>query len=245
MASQQSIFHAFLRPSILQILRATGYHSTRPAVLDSLTDLAARYLTLLCERTASHAAHNNHGDSVDFAVTDVRMALLDVGALLPERGLAEEASSGEEDVRGLKEFLKWVAGQRMKEMTEFANGDGESDGADYLNGKGFLYYAVTVVSVFFQLTTEIALKKKHSKAAEDTKYLGTILGKGNDMGAAEIQVEGGPETSITEWVSNRIGPLPQQNGEHNGEDDDNESHASSALSSVGDRLDDDTVMELS
>ena len=133
MTTPPSLFHALLRPSILQILRATGYHSTRPAVLDSLTDLAARYLSLLCERTASHATHNN-GDSADFTVVDVRLALQDVGALLPQTVAVAEDWRGEEDLRGVEEFVEWFTGQRMKEMMEFGNGDGESDATDYLNG---------------------------------------------------------------------------------------------------------------
>jgi transcription initiation factor TFIID subunit 3 len=133
MATAPSLFHAFLRPTILQILRATGYHSTRPAVLDSFTDLAARYLCVLCENTARHAVHN-HGDSTDFDVTDVRLALEDAGALLPQRLPAEETWRGSEDLRGLEEFIKWFAGQRMKEMITIGAGDGETDATDYLNG---------------------------------------------------------------------------------------------------------------
>jgi transcription initiation factor TFIID subunit 3 len=134
MTTPQSVFHAFLRPSVLQILRATGYYSTRPAVLDSLTDLAARYLLVLCESTAAYAT-STHGDSADFDITNVRMALEDAGALLPERTEAEQVWKGEEDVRGVEEFLKWFQGQRMKEMMDSANGDGESEVTDYLNGK--------------------------------------------------------------------------------------------------------------
>lgn len=133
MTTPPSLFHALLRPSILQVLRATGYHSTRPAVLDSLTDLAARYLSLLCQTTADHAVHN-HGDSADFTVADVRLALQDAGALLPERVLTEQEWKNEEDLRGVEEFVKWFGGQRMKEMMEFGNGDGDSDATDYLNG---------------------------------------------------------------------------------------------------------------
>ncbi|CAM1507069.1 Fc.00g067100.m01.CDS01 [Cosmosporella sp. VM-42] len=222
MATPPSLFHALLRPSILQVLRATGYHSTRPAVLDSLTDLAARYLSMLCQSTAAHATHNR-GDSADFTLVDVRLALQDAGALMPERVFTEEMFTGEEDLRGVEEFVRWFAGQRMKEMMEFGNGDGESDATDYLN----------------------ALKKKHSKTGEDTKYHGTILGRSNDTGELQIQVEGGPETSIAEWISKRSGMSPepeteeepqQQNG-HLSDDD-------SGLSSVGDRLDDEVEMEL-
>lgn len=74
--------------------------------------------------------------------------------------------------------------------------------------------------------------------------MGTILGKANEVG--EIQVEGGPERSIAEWISNRSGEparsaTPQTNGDH----DAVSPTASSGLSSVGDRLGDDGDMDLS
>ncbi|KAH7274356.1 hypothetical protein FSOLCH5_000765 [Fusarium solani] len=221
MTTPPSLFHALLRPSILQILRSTGYHSTRPAVLDSLTDLAARYLSLLCQSTADHAAHNQ-GDSADFTIVDIRMALQDAGALMPERLPAEELFHDKEDLRGLEEFIAWFAGQRMKEMMDVGSGDGEMDATDYLN----------------------ALKKKHSKTGEDAKYHGTILGRGHDAG--EVQVEGGPDTSISEWISKRrasasLSPEPEQlPPQHNQKAVQQNGHASddeSGLSSVGDRLD--------
>ena len=80
-----------------------------------------------------HAGHN-HGDSGDFTIVDVRLALQDAGALAPQRVLTEEEWLGEEDLRGVEEFVKWFAGQRMKEMMEVGSGDGESDATDYLNG---------------------------------------------------------------------------------------------------------------
>lgn len=140
MTTPPSLFHALLRPSILQILRATGYHSTRPAVLDCLTDLAARYLSLLCEKTASHANHN-HGDATDFGVLDIRMALQEAGALLPETVEAEQAFREKEDMRGVEEFIEWFSGQRMKELMAAAvNGDAESDATDYLTGRHMLIH---------------------------------------------------------------------------------------------------------
>ncbi|RSL94003.1 hypothetical protein CDV31_014486 [Fusarium ambrosium] len=221
MTTPPSLFHALLRPSILQILRSTGYHSTRPAVLDSLTDLAARYLSLLCQSTADHAAHNQ-GDSADFTIVDIRMALQDAGALMPERLPAEELFHDKEDLRGLEEFIAWFAGQRMKEMMEVGSGDGEMDATDYLN----------------------ALKKKHSKTGEDAKYHGTILGRGHDAG--EVQVEGGPDTSISEWIYKRtasasLSPEPEPQQRNQGQRAEQNGHAGSddesGLSSVGDRLD--------
>lgn len=133
MAGQAAIFHALLRPAILQTLRATGYHATRGAVVDSLTDLAARYLRALCEATAAHATHN-HGDAGDYGVVEVRLALQDAGALLPECTAAEQAWRGD-DVRGVDAFVGWFAGPRMRELVDMARGDGEADAADYLSGE--------------------------------------------------------------------------------------------------------------
>ncbi|KAJ4163337.1 hypothetical protein LMH87_005072 [Akanthomyces muscarius] len=183
MATPPAFFHALLRPAMLQILRATGYHATRPAVLDALTDLAARYMLLLCQHTAHHAASNHAADpsqaADDFTITDVRLALQDVGALGAERTVAEEAWRGEEDMRGVEEFVEWFAGQRMKELMEFGNADGESEATDYLS----------------------ALKKKHNQAAGDTKFQGTILGRPAE--GSQVLVEGGPVTTIEEWIAQR------------------------------------------
>ncbi|KAM4059629.1 bromodomain associated domain-containing protein [Hirsutella rhossiliensis] len=228
MAGQPAIFHALLRPSILQMLRATGYHSTKGAVLDSLTDLAARYLSVLCERTAAHAIHN-HGDAGDYGVVDIRLALQDAGALLPERAATEQAWRGDEDLRGIDDFLKWFSGPRMKELMDMGRGDGEIDATDYLS----------------------ALKKKHSKTGEDTKYHGSLIGRPIDA-IGDVQVEGGAITSIDEWITRRRSAAssasppeePQTNGHPS------PSAASSGLSSVGDRLDghddgaDDSKMDL-
>ncbi|QUC18297.1 uncharacterized protein UV8b_02538 [Ustilaginoidea virens] len=216
MTTQTAVFHALLRPAILQILRATGYHSAKPSVVDSVTDIAARYLSVLCESTASHAIHN-HGDAGDYTITDVRMALHDAGAFQPEKVATEEAWLGEEDVGGVEEFIEWFSGQRMRELMDIGIGDGESDATDYLN----------------------ALKKKHSKTGEDTKYSGTVVGKPLDS-VVEIQVEGGPVTSISEWIQQRSAcssSAARTNGTRGHEC--GSPTPSSGLSSVGSRLDDD------
>ncbi|POR31332.1 Bromodomain associated domain protein [Tolypocladium paradoxum] len=218
MSGQSAIFHALLRPVVLQILRATGYHSTKGAVLDTLTDLAARYMSTLCEATAAHAIHN-HGDAGDYTVVDVRIALQDVGALQPDKLVTEQRWKGEEDMRGVEQFLQWFSGPRMKELMEMGKGDGESDATDYLS----------------------ALTKKHSKTGDDTKWHGTILGNPLDT-VSEIQVEGGPVTSIEEWIMQRSAAYfaPQRQVEAHAQTNGG-SHpspsASSGLSSVGDRLD--------
>ena len=90
--------HALLRPCVLHILRAAGYHSTRPSVLDTLTDIAGRYMLLLAQTTAEYASLN-HVES-DIAIEDVRMAMQDCGALAPEKVLEDQIWDDEEGYTG-------------------------------------------------------------------------------------------------------------------------------------------------
>lgn len=120
--------NSLLRPPILHILRAAGFHATRPAALDALVDIASRYLCLMASKTATHA-FINHNDFTP-TVTDVRMALEDVGALRPQLGSMEEQCIGEEDTRGMDAFLKWMTGEENKEIRRIAallGTDGEVD----------------------------------------------------------------------------------------------------------------------
>lgn len=92
------------------------------------------------------------------------------------------------------------------------------------------------------------MKKKHSQTGDGVKYQGTVLGRDDNAGG-EVQVEGGQDTSIGDWITKRGGKLPalqeapneeghpQTNG-HLSDDDSN-------LSSVGDRLDNEDEMDLS
>jgi transcription initiation factor TFIID subunit 3 len=126
------IHHALLRPAVLQILRAAGFSHTRPAVLDTVTDLAARYLLLLASSTA-HNAFNTHNDYVP-TVQDVRLALLEAGALRPQLSVLEEQAKGTqvvegeevpfEDLRGVNEFVAWAQGPVNKEIRRIAGFDG-------------------------------------------------------------------------------------------------------------------------
>jgi len=103
---------------VVQILRAAGFHATKPAVLDTLTDLAARYLQLLATQAAFHA-RSNHNDLIP-DVADVRLALMDMGALRPQLSMMEEQSRGDEDMRGIDGFLNWAKGESCKEIRRVA-----------------------------------------------------------------------------------------------------------------------------
>lgn len=150
-----SVHQALLQPAVLQILRAAGFNAAKPAALDTLTDLAARYLTLLSEST-SQIASNIHNTAVP-TIQDVRLALVTNGALIPQMTPDEEARRGEveiagewfpfEDLRGVERFIDWAHGEQNREIRRIAGfGGGEElnvdqiaagtdEKVDYLTGK--------------------------------------------------------------------------------------------------------------
>jgi transcription initiation factor TFIID subunit 3 len=132
MTPPTTLFHALLRPSILQILRAAGYHGARSAVVDILTDLAARYMSELCHMTAIYASHN--GSEETPTVVDLRMALQHMGALLPEKPEMEQMYLGVEDTRGTDLFTSWFGGHESKEIKRVASEGDDEPFMDYLLG---------------------------------------------------------------------------------------------------------------
>ena len=150
------IYHALLRPAILQILRAQGYYSSTPGTIDTLTELAGAYMTTISRQTAAHAARNN-GLGPEASVVDVRMALEDCGALWPRRDFsAQELAGGgaggsdseggeEEDTRGVDEFIRWAKGKKNLRIRKVAGLDKpsvtsednevEERETDYLSGR--------------------------------------------------------------------------------------------------------------
>jgi len=207
--------HALLRPAIIQILRATGFHGARTSVVDTLTDIAARYMALLAARAVVHA-NSNHNDPVP-DVTDVRLAMLDCGLLtpgltateevwrellrtplleIPERNGVrnfEERKREEEDTEDVRDFVSWFDGSVNKEIKRItgSNNDakqpGEADTTDYLT----------------------AIKKKHSKMGEESRYQGTVLGIGSE--SRPVKIEGGP-ASLAEWLqlTSRLTSTPEE-----------------------------------
>ncbi|KAL2444377.1 hypothetical protein ABEF95_016470 [Exophiala dermatitidis] len=198
MTSSNELHAALLRPAVIQILRAAGFGYARPAVIDSLTDLAARYLVLLASSTAQNAL-NLHNTPVP-TIQDVRLALCQAGALVPQMSTVEESLRDEvevdgvmvpfEDLRGVQGFVNWAQGPVNKEIRRVAGfGDdtnleeiaaGLDDQEDYLS----------------------ALKKKHSKTGEESRYQGTVLGKDPDV--QSVTIVGGPAATIAEWTQNSL-----------------------------------------
>jgi len=196
---------ALLKPVILQILRGAGFHGANPAAVDVLTEIAAKYLSLLASRTLARA-HENHGDDQP-DITDVRMAMTDCGLLVPSSTATEETwqeilrpsfdnlpeSSGlkgvqssirdQEDTKDVQEFTTWFQGhlnQEIGRITGLSN-DISSDGRILSNPDGYL----------------TALKRKHSKSGEESKFQGTVLGIHSDFRLTKI--EGGPAT-MQDWL---------------------------------------------
>lgn len=116
--SSNALHNSLLRPPILHILRAAGFHATKPHILDTLVDLAVRYLSMLATNAAAHA-QENHNDSIP-TITDVRMALEDVGAFQPQRSAVEEIITGEPTESGVDAFLKWMKGDENREIRRIA-----------------------------------------------------------------------------------------------------------------------------
>lgn len=145
---------ALLRPAVLQILRAAGFGYARLAVVDTMTDLAARYLLLLASSTAQNAL-NSHNYEIP-TIQDVRTAMTQAGAFVPQMSVVEEGLKGDvevdgvmvpfEDLRGVERFVNWAHGPVNKEIRRIAGfGDdainleeitaGLDDQEDYLTGE--------------------------------------------------------------------------------------------------------------
>jgi transcription initiation factor TFIID subunit 3 len=155
--SSTRLQNALMRPAVLQILRAAGFHNTSGATLDVVTDLAIRYLSLLASTTAQYA-FNNHNDYIP-TIQDVRMALTEVGALRPQMSVLEERAKGAvnadrhdaafEDMRGVDGFVNWAKGSTNREIRRIA---GHASGPGDVVEVGILDdtedYVTSMIAVF-------------------------------------------------------------------------------------------------
>ncbi|KAF2161785.1 hypothetical protein M409DRAFT_27842 [Zasmidium cellare ATCC 36951] len=217
MSQTHDLHRALLRPAIIHMLRASGFHSTKPSVLDTLVNLSERHITLLASTTAQHA-WSSHNDPVP-TITDVRMALSDCGVLTPlddpaeeawkerlrrplsemaevpkggrQRMMAEKRKRDDEDTRDVREFAKWYDSSQFREMKRVA---GMTPDASAVGGIPAVGVGGSVVHADDFLTT---LKKKQGKAGDDSRLQGTVLGRTADD--KELVVEGGPAQHIRDW----------------------------------------------
>lgn len=187
------LHHALLRPVVLQIMRAQGYHSSTPATVDAFTSLVAKYMMTISYRVAKIAvSRDENGISCIPDITDVRMALEDCGAFMPNKEFTEQIYYGKEDTRGVDSFIQWAMGPKNARIRKVAGldkptaGVPEIEGAeepketDYLSGK---YKHPSAHACKFQYRDHAnkpitALKRKHNRTGDDSKYASTILGRG-------------------------------------------------------------------
>ncbi|KAI9657742.1 MAG: hypothetical protein M1821_002918 [Bathelium mastoideum] len=228
MSSAPSTLHnALLRTPILHILRAAGFHSLRPSVLDTLADLAARYLALLAESTAHHlAADSSHTNNPDEGptLTHVRLALQDGGALVPSSTPAEEAwrealrrplecypdrngvrqkeqaRRDAEDTADVRAFIEWVKGPANAEIMRVAGLQSQQHPGQQQVAEGLGPVGEMGIEGARREDYLTVLKKKHSKTGEESRYQGTVLGKAADD--RPIRIEGGPAETVQDWYRN-------------------------------------------
>jgi len=218
MSQAHDLHRALLRPAVIHTLRAVGFHSTKPSVLDTLTNIAERYLLLLASTTAQHAL-SAHNDPIP-TISDVRMALTDCGVLIPasdaaeeewkevmrvpledlsravekggeQRKRAEKRKREDEDLQDVRRFQEWFGGGQHNEIRRVAGmmPDPTSTGALPAVGVGGgLVQAEDFLTV---------LKKKQGKVGDDSRLQGTVLGVPAED--REVLVEGGPVQRIQDW----------------------------------------------
>jgi len=140
--SSNALFNTLLRPAVLHILRAAGFHSAKSSVVDTLVDLTARYIFLLASKTAQNA-YFSHNEPTP-TITDVRLAMQQCGLLVPTLTASEEiwkemlrkpleeydeetgARAKEakrrdaEDTEDVTAFVEWVKGDYNKEISRIA-----------------------------------------------------------------------------------------------------------------------------
>ncbi|KAK8213323.1 hypothetical protein M8818_002622 [Zalaria obscura] len=216
MSAAQHLHTSLLRAPVLHILRAAGFHSTRPSVLDTLVNITERYLLLLATTTAQHALLN-HND-LSPTLTDVRMALTDCGILVPVHGGAEEEWTErlrrplddyddlphgairrdreirrreEEDTRDVRDFIRWIVGEQNREIRRIAGLVPEAGTAGTAAAPGATAEGEGLEDYL------ALLKKKHSKTGEESRYQGTVLGKQAEDRV--VKIEGGPVETLREW----------------------------------------------
>ena len=210
--SDQILHHALLRPAVLQMLRAAGFQGAKPTVVDTLTEITSRYIMLLATQTIAFA-HANHVDTIP-DITDARMALINCALLQPTQTASEEMwkellrqpiaeipegsvlrkkeaeKRDEEDTHEIKAFISWFDGPVYKEQMRIA-GLAKESGPVEQTADGV---EPTKHDDYFT-----ALKKKHSKTGEESRFQGTVLGKESEE--RQIKIDGPPgfPESIQQW----------------------------------------------
>lgn len=123
---------------MIYILRAAGFQLTRSSVLDTVVNLAARYLMVLASATARNWAVHGDGER-EPQLEDVRRAMEECGLLRPQLHVTDEDWEGDEDTRGVEAFVDWFMGDANREIQRIAGmGKGaDTDGLGNVQVDGF------------------------------------------------------------------------------------------------------------
>ena len=140
MSDSQSKFHfALARITTLQILKATGIDKAKPSVVDSLTDILVRYMTLL--GSASQAVAGSAGRHAS-EMEDLREALESVGALDTTSRLETREEAG------IVKFISWCMSDEAANIKRVAGGAendlGEDSTSDWLSRKSITLWSHSI-----------------------------------------------------------------------------------------------------
>ena len=107
MTTNHDFYFALLRISILQLLKAQGFDRARPSLVDVMTDLYAKFLSLLASEVSSIAqARCDQDDTV--ALQDITLALENLGVVKPTNILdVYDENSELSSSRGMEKFKDW------------------------------------------------------------------------------------------------------------------------------------------
>lgn len=121
MSDLNAHFHLSLaRITTIQILRSTGIDRAKPSVIEGLTDLLARYLVLVAQRSKECAESAGRSRC---EMEDLREALERLGAI---------AKTGREGVReeeGVVDFISWCMSDENALLRKVA-GEGKDEMGD-------------------------------------------------------------------------------------------------------------------
>ncbi|KAK6440713.1 hypothetical protein LTR95_003072 [Oleoguttula sp. CCFEE 5521] len=196
MSQSHDLHHSLLRPFIIHTLRAAGFHTTKPSVLETLTNLAERHLLLLASTTLLHA-QNAHNTS-EPTIADVRMAMRDAGVLVPFDEAGEEEWR-ERSRRPLKEAQGEENAGEARARAEAKRRE-ERDLRDRIAGLAPETGTTAVGVGGGRVVADdfvVSLKRKIGKVGEDGRFAGTVLGRMGEEKA--VLIEGGPVQSLREW----------------------------------------------
>lgn len=148
MTYPSDMFHCFLRPCVIQILRGTGFHAAKPSVVDYLTELASVYLWRLCQSAAENST--THSAKPIPSTIDILDALEEWRYVRhfenSENNRQDKDSSGNA-IAIAEELAIWLSGTQHAEIYRVASDD-EDTYTDYLSGIWFFCLKFSLLSGF-------------------------------------------------------------------------------------------------